>query len=522
MPERIDEPPPRIEPAPTAVPAFAGRVPDGPGRAGRDPLGRASTGRPSATRTPGSPARSATGSTATGAGDRPRARRAGLERPATDFTLLSLPPDAPDGDVPDGPLGRGVPRCAPRDARSSSSTRRPARPPARSATGPSALGLGEHAAAYFPRLEGGRGPSGAVAATIARVDARRGVWRAPAGLDARSGDTGRRPRRCGDRAADAGQRPAHRPAGRPGPVGRPHARRRRRVAVRQRAPAGHASSSTRWTAGRSGRCSSPTTSRCGRACARRDRGASSADLFRAGAFAGRTPADAYVVRAGRDTTTEDDLRAGRVNVEIGFAPLRPAEFVCVRIGVWTASRASALSSAGATCFLRLITPGRAATPSSQRVAVGALQHRALAGRVELRRLAHDVGDHQRDERRPLALADRVERLQQLVAALRQRLPDRLDLRDAQPLAAAGVVVLDVARDDVLRRHAREVGRALEHLAPERGGVDRQHLLEVGDDRAVALGRGRRVEDHGVGDDRAEQQRRRRGGSAPCRSGGSAR
>jgi uncharacterized protein len=63
-----------------------------------------------------------------------------------------------------------------------------------------------------------------------------------------------------------------------------------------------------------------------------------AGLFRAGAFAGRTPADAYVVRAGRDTTTEDDLRAGRVNVEIGFAPLRPAEFVCLRIGVWTATR----------------------------------------------------------------------------------------------------------------------------------------------------------------------------------------
>ncbi|KRE28892.1 phage tail sheath subtilisin-like domain-containing protein [Agromyces sp. Soil535] len=57
------------------------------------------------------------------------------------------------------------------------------------------------------------------------------------------------------------------------------------------------------------------------------------DLFRAGAFRGLSPAEAFFVRCGRDTMTQDDVDAGRLVVVVGFAPIMPTEFVVVRIGV---------------------------------------------------------------------------------------------------------------------------------------------------------------------------------------------
>lgn len=59
--------------------------------------------------------------------------------------------------------------------------------------------------------------------------------------------------------------------------------------------------------------------------------------FRNGAFAGETSQDAYFVKCDSDTTTEDDQAAGMVNVLVGFAPLRPAEFVLVSLSQKTAS-----------------------------------------------------------------------------------------------------------------------------------------------------------------------------------------
>ena len=53
--------------------------------------------------------------------------------------------------------------------------------------------------------------------------------------------------------------------------------------------------------------------------------------FREGAFAGDTPAEAFAVRCGSDTTTQSDIDNGVVVIEIGFAPFRPAEFVTLRI-----------------------------------------------------------------------------------------------------------------------------------------------------------------------------------------------
>jgi phage tail sheath protein FI len=54
-------------------------------------------------------------------------------------------------------------------------------------------------------------------------------------------------------------------------------------------------------------------------------------LFRQGAFQGATPAQAFFVKCDNETTTQADIDAGIVNVLVGFAPLRPAEFVVVKI-----------------------------------------------------------------------------------------------------------------------------------------------------------------------------------------------
>ena len=55
-------------------------------------------------------------------------------------------------------------------------------------------------------------------------------------------------------------------------------------------------------------------------------------LFRAGAFQGEKASDAYFVRCGLgDTMTQGDIDRGQVVAIIGFAPLKPAEFVIVRL-----------------------------------------------------------------------------------------------------------------------------------------------------------------------------------------------
>jgi phage tail sheath protein FI len=54
-------------------------------------------------------------------------------------------------------------------------------------------------------------------------------------------------------------------------------------------------------------------------------------LFRQGAFQGTTPKEAYFVKCDRETTTQADIDKGIVNIMVGFAPLKPAEFVVIRI-----------------------------------------------------------------------------------------------------------------------------------------------------------------------------------------------
>jgi len=60
-------------------------------------------------------------------------------------------------------------------------------------------------------------------------------------------------------------------------------------------------------------------------------GAFMQNLFRQGAFQGKTPAEAYFVKCDKETTTQNDINLGIVNIIVGFAPLKPAEFVIIKI-----------------------------------------------------------------------------------------------------------------------------------------------------------------------------------------------
>jgi phage tail sheath protein FI len=60
-------------------------------------------------------------------------------------------------------------------------------------------------------------------------------------------------------------------------------------------------------------------------------GAFMQNLFRQGAFQGQTPTDAYFVKCDKETTIQNDIDLGIVNVIVGFAPLKPAEFVVIQL-----------------------------------------------------------------------------------------------------------------------------------------------------------------------------------------------
>ncbi len=55
------------------------------------------------------------------------------------------------------------------------------------------------------------------------------------------------------------------------------------------------------------------------------------NLFRQGAFQGASPKDAYFVKCDKETTTQNDINLGIVNIHVGFAPLKPAEFVIIKL-----------------------------------------------------------------------------------------------------------------------------------------------------------------------------------------------
>jgi len=64
---------------------------------------------------------------------------------------------------------------------------------------------------------------------------------------------------------------------------------------------------------------------------RQNVGAFMHNLFRQGAFQGSTPREAFFVKCDKETTTQNDINLGIVNIVVGFAPLKPAEFVIIKI-----------------------------------------------------------------------------------------------------------------------------------------------------------------------------------------------
>lgn len=60
-------------------------------------------------------------------------------------------------------------------------------------------------------------------------------------------------------------------------------------------------------------------------------GAFMMNMFRAGAFQGSTPSQAFFVKCDSETNPQSEIDAGVVNVLIGFAPVKPAEFVVIKI-----------------------------------------------------------------------------------------------------------------------------------------------------------------------------------------------
>ena len=55
------------------------------------------------------------------------------------------------------------------------------------------------------------------------------------------------------------------------------------------------------------------------------------DLFLRGAFLGTAASQAFFVNCDSSTTTQTDIENGIVNILIGFAPIKPAEFVIIRL-----------------------------------------------------------------------------------------------------------------------------------------------------------------------------------------------
>ena len=58
--------------------------------------------------------------------------------------------------------------------------------------------------------------------------------------------------------------------------------------------------------------------------------------WRSGKLQGASAEQAFFVRCDQSTMTQNDLDNGRLNIVVGVAPVKPAEFVIINIGQWTA------------------------------------------------------------------------------------------------------------------------------------------------------------------------------------------
>jgi phage tail sheath protein FI len=196
-----------------------------------------------------------------------------------------------------------------------------------------------NAAAHAPRLLSAStavAPSGAVAGLYARVDAARGVWKAPAGTDAAvvgiDGLEGSYDEATREALVAAGVNPL------------------------RESGAGHVVWGARTTAGAGGGAAESMYVPVRRLMLFLERSIDAGirwagfepngeplwtrlrasveqfldGLWRRGALQGTTAKDAYSVACDRRTMTQADIDAGRIIVSVGVAPLRPAEFSIIR------------------------------------------------------------------------------------------------------------------------------------------------------------------------------------------------
>ena len=216
-----------------------------------------------------------------------------------------------------------------------------------------------NAAVYFPRLlvpdplQGDDlrpvGPSGTIAGLFARTDASLGVWKAPAGMDAKLRNV-TLPLRLSDRENGV-LNPLGVNALRDFPTSGP-------VAWGARTLEGADERASEWKYIPVRRLALFIEESLHRglqwvvfepndeplwAQIRLDVGAFMHDLFRRGAFAATTPHMAYLVRCDRTTMSQADLDQGLVTVLVGFAPLKPAEFVTIEVQLLTGQLPAAVT-----------------------------------------------------------------------------------------------------------------------------------------------------------------------------------
>jgi len=264
------------------------------------------------------------------------------------FNLLCIPPYSATTDVQASDLANALSYCARRRAMLLIDPPAATDTVAEAQTFANALTRSENAAFYFPRILApnplrenrvqGFAPSGAVAGILARTDASRGVWKTPAGLDATiNGSTG-----LAARLTDL-ENGTLNPQGinclREFPVagrvvwgGRTLrgadqlASEWKYLAVRRTALFLEESlyRGTQWVVFEPN--DEPLWAQI-----RLNVGAFLNNLFRQGAFQGTSPREAYFVKCDSETTTQNDINLGIVNIVVGFAPLKPAEFVIVKL-----------------------------------------------------------------------------------------------------------------------------------------------------------------------------------------------
>jgi phage tail sheath protein FI len=210
-------------------------------------------------------------------------------------------------------------------------------------TGVNSLRVGlvkDHSALFFPRVmipENGSqvavGPSGAIAGLMARIDGTRGVWKAPAGTEAYlSGVVGLEHQFSDAQNGVMNPRAVNTLRVFPSGIVNWGARTMdgdndfgseyKYIPIRRLALYMEESlyRGLKWVVFEPN--DEPLWAQI-----RLNVGAFMHDLFRKGAFEGSKPKDAYFVKCDGETTTANDRNLGVVNIWVGFAPLKPAEFV---------------------------------------------------------------------------------------------------------------------------------------------------------------------------------------------------